>query len=301
MNKELLFDNIVEGIFSTITIKRVDQGKLINKKSEIWIESEDGKEIYLTYIPYAFNNAEIHGNTRITLAKEFIDNYTFNSLKTMYNAKLAKEIKHIESEENNKNKLENLIIELNLNKFKNYTRNKEDIKIIYNYNTKKYYISLELNNNINIEIYNNNNYKEFIFKIDYKEIDPATFKTALEEIYINVKTSTEEKEKAKEERLKEESRKQLEKDKIYFLYKNVSDYNIILKTGKKTFMTFNNGLRYSVGTGKSGKFYRCSWTNFEEIILKKGIEKVSYCLIDKETKTTNTDEYYLNLEYRNII
>ena len=302
MNKELIFNEVIESILSTRTLARVEKGELINKKAEIWINTIENKQVYLNYIPYSFKGENLHGNTRIKLAKEFINSYTFNDLKYMYNAKIDAIYKHRELEENNKYKLDNLIQELNLNKFKEFTSNDIEVKF-YNIENGKYGIEFLLNseNYIDIKIYNNNNYNGFTTKIDYKEVEFDEFTNTLERLYLSCKEYKDNKE-AEARRKREEVMKKIEiNEAIYNLYEKVNDKIIILKTGKKTFTAFESGIRYSVGSGKSGKFYRCNLSKFKDIINKKGIEKVSYTLLDKNIKTYQDDNFYLNLEYKQII
>lgn len=303
MNKELIFNEVVESILGTRTLAVIQRGELINKKGEIWIKTEK-QEIYLNYIPYNFKGDNIHGNTRINLAKDFINTYTFDDLKSMYNAKIEAINKHRELEESNKYKLDNLIQELNLNKFKEFTNYNDDVEVrFYNIDGGKYGIEFLINsgNYTDISIYNNDKYNGFTSKIDYKEVEFKEFKSMLEILYLSCKEYKENKEA--EARIKrEEAKRELEiSNAIYKLYKKVNDNIIVLRTGNKNFIAFENGVRYSVGTGKSGKFYRCNWGKFEDIINKKGIEKVSYALLDKDTKTYQENDFYLSLDYENIV
>lgn len=303
MSKELIFDKVIENILSNTMLARVEEGELINKKAEIWITTSEGQEGYLNYIPYDFKGEDINGHVRNTLAKEFISIYSFSDLKRLYNNKIETENKQRASEEANKNKLENVIEELELNRFSDFTRDKIEVK--FNYGIKKYYIEFSVKKDRNtgstIQIFNTNDYNNLLYKVNYNEIALNDFKTALNELYDISKAYYVEVEKEKQEALEKELKQEQIQKAIFNLYSNIANKIIILRTGKKNFIAFENGLRYSVGSGKSGKYYNCSYGQFADLINKKDINKLSYTLLDKDAKTYQQDEFYLSLEYKNIM
>jgi len=299
MNKKELFEQMLNDMINIPIIAKIENGELINVKSEIYLKTVNEK-IYIGYVPYEFKKEKLHGNTRLALAKEFVDLYKFEQVKELFYKRLEKERKLLELEEKNKYRLINLIEELNLYRFKNFVK-LSDISVKFYAGLKKYILDFNIKCDKyrinNIQVYNNDNCNKLVYKINYVEMDYELFVKKLDELY-NLCIEFEKKNKKEFEKDKKEKEIKQKINKLYF--DNIKNI-IILKTNKKTFIAFSNNIRYSVESGKCGKYYNTNYSYFEKLILKKGVEKVKYTLLDKNATTYMDDDFYLNLPYKDIV
>ena len=199
MNKEKIFNTMLESAINTSTVIKIKTGDLIYYNNSIYVKN-DNTMTFICMIPYEDENRkEIHGNIRNSIGKQFVNNYNYEDILELFNLKEKKKKKHIEMEENNKYKL--LDLAPNLQKFKNITNN---IEFRVNHATNKYYISIDTNNT-NIEIYNNNDYINYILVVNYKKT------IVTEEELINKMNSIYTECKAEHDRKEEEKKRKLEK------------------------------------------------------------------------------------------
>ena len=98
MNKKELFEQMLNDMINIPIIAKIENGELINVKSEIYLKTVNEK-IYIGYVPYEFKKEKLHGNTRLALAKEFVDLYKFEQVKELFYKRLEKERKLLELEE----------------------------------------------------------------------------------------------------------------------------------------------------------------------------------------------------------
>lgn len=308
MNKEKLFNEIIEGILSCRGIQVVQNGTLEAVKDVI-VVNDGSRLVTLYYIPSEFESFAIHGNTRKVLASEFIKTYDFEYLKALYDEQLQKEVNHKKNEDDNKHLLIDLMELINLKEFEKFSRNKIELKFV-NFLSGKYEIEFYCKKNNytgdTIQIYLSENYNsKFLLRFNYQdfELTAQEIKNKLDEVYNIYNSYYLEVEEIKRKKLEEENKKINIDTAIYSLYsKNINNSIIVLRTSKKSYTAFVVGLRYAVGTGKSGKYIKSNSIKFDEFINKKGVEKVTYTLLDKDFNTCAlTDEELNKMSWKNII
>lgn len=297
MDKQKIFNNMVEDILSMVTIEKLDSGELISDKDNILINS-NGKIDYLVNVPYKIEDNKIHGNTRNCLAKEFVKQYTFNDLKKLYNDKMATQKLHLQLEEKNKYKLDDLLPLISyINKYNN-DRCNPTIEVRFTYGGfQKYMIEIDCNKNNyssdNIQISNSSNYDKFEFRFNCKsemltkdEVIKRINK--LSQIYEKV---FQENKRAEELAQKKQDRKIDFEKKVIELY--YSKKRILLHWNN-SYMVYNHGCRYAVGRGKSGRYYNCNYNQFYKMMTSKNINK--YCVIDQKLDYTELNDKITNKE-----
>lgn len=95
----------------------------------------------------------------------------------------------------------------------------------------------------------------------------------------------------KEEIEKANNIKQLELEMQYkisnFVYSlEIPKNKVVIFKNKSSYFAFTGGLRYAVGTGKSGKYIKCSRAKLEDMILNKDIKEY----IVAEDRSYSTEE-----------
>ena len=283
MDKQKIFDNMIEDILSMVIIENFNSGELISNKDNILINNNE-KSYYLINVPYEIEHNKIHGNTRNFLAKEFVKQYTFDDLKKLYNDKIAAQELHLQLEEKNKYKLDDLLKSIAyINKYNNDKCN-PIIEVRFTYGGfQKYMIEIDCNKNNfssdNIQISNSPNYDKFEFRLNCKS-EILTKDEVIERINNLSKVYEkvfQENKKAEELAAKEQDRKVNFEKKVIELY--YSKERILLHWNN-SYMVYNYGYRYAAGKGKSGRFYNCNYSQFYKMIITKNIN--NYCIIDKE-------------------
>lgn len=304
--KQEIFDIMIEGILHQCTLSRVKEGELQARKSNVVISS-NGKLNLLYSVPFEFNGEDIHGNARNFLAKEFIEKYSFSYLKNIYDKKMESDAmalkKHLNLEEENKHKLEEIYNELKwLNKYSN-SENK-GVKWVYS-NSGQYHIEFHCKkdqwNTETIEITNNNSYDKFKIHIGmYKEeLTHNELINKINELVPGYEAYYQSELKRIQAEKMESRRKRTIINTVEELY-NISNTNVILFKNKKSFIGYRKGTRYAVGEGKVGKYYNCDKHQLQKLIITKGITE--YCIIDKDKETSGmTNKELLDLSYQSII
>ncbi|AUN01412.1 TPA: hypothetical protein ACXDAY_002300 [Clostridium botulinum] len=309
MNKQKIFNTMIEdNLYNGKSfLFDEDEGELISDKGSILLKDKSNKLHYLLMIPYESEGEQIHGNNRNKLAKEFINKYTFNYLKDLHNKQIEIQKKHLQLEEENKTKLEDLYSSISyMEKYNNNNRYSFDggVKFLYG-SFKKYCIEFNCSkdnySSDNIRISNNESKDKFDFKfnetiIELTEKEVIQKIKNLSEIYEKV---FQEKKEIEECNKQKELRKIKLQNKLFKLY-SLSSENEILFKNKKTFIGIKNGMRYAVGEGKAGKYYRCDYYKLCELINKKNITE--YIIVDKNINTyTLSNKELKNLKYIKII
>lgn len=170
-------------------------------------------------------------------------------------------------------------------------------------------IITELNGNIEIV----NKYLDIYFKLEVFNSanysitikDPDHFITygdiyTLEELYKELDNNIEiAKEYRKQQAIKEaEEMAQLEKEATISntIFKLIKENNTLLFKNNRSYFIYKScGLRYSVGSGKAGKYMNCNYSKLIDMILKKNIN--DYIITDK---TSWTDEELKEVQFNKI-
>lgn len=289
MDREKLLNDMFESALHTSTVMQIKEGNLIYNSGTVYVKTLTNKLYFLCISPYENENKEeLHGNTRNSIAKEFINKYTYSYIRNAYIKKEEEKEKHLILEENNKYKLEELLPIME--KFKDLDMNKYDNDISIKFNgTHKYNINIC----DTIEIYNNNDYVNYILRYNYENniLSKDELLNKLNELYTMYKEKHDIKMMEKKKKL-EKLDKEIKLEKlIYNLYKESKDKYIIIKTSKSSYTAFNNGLKYAVGKGKRGKFYNTDSVKFEKFITSKNIDNLKYA-ISTHTDIENIDSWH---------
>lgn len=292
MKKELiesLLNDMFESALCTSTIMQIREGDLMCNSGTVYVKTLANKLYFLCMSPYEDKDRnDIHGNTRNLIAKEFINKYSYTDIKNAYLKKEEEQNKHIMLEENNKYKLEELLPIME--KFKDLNMNKYDNNISIKFNgTHKYHINIC----DTIEIYNNNDYVNYILRYNYENtiLSKEELLNTLDKVYNEYKEKHDIKMMEKKKKL-EELNKQIKLEKlIYNLYEESKDKYIIIKTSKNSYTAFHNNLKYAVGKNKMGKFYNTDSVKFEKFITSKNIDNLMYA-ISTHTDIDNVDSWH---------
>ena len=280
--KKIIFNEIVEQISCSSLFNIIgSQGDLFLHSNDIAVHTPDNKNyrLYTLYSGSFNNNIIIHGNATPNLLKDFVNTYSYSDLYNKYYERIQKEIDFEKYEENNKNKLELLKIEIEnifqginiqaeLHKYKNYELTFKlkqsdylsgDCRVMLNHDTNTFYFN-----------------------------DYITIKTK-EEI---LKEVTEVKENVLNYIAEKEQEKQLKKaqqDYDFYIMDLVTNIklnkNAIIKS-KNSLIQYKNGIRYSIRKGTEGKYYNCNSDQLEKLILKAN----SYSLDGENFITIKTIE-----------
>ncbi len=285
MDKEKIFNTMLESAINTSTVIKIKTGDLVYYDYSIYVKN-DNTMTFLCMIPYEDEDKkEIHGNIRNSIGNQFVNNYKYEDILNLFNLKEKKKLNHIKLEENNKYKL--LDLAPNLQKFKNITN---DIEFRVNHMTNKYYLSID-NIGMSIEIYNDNDYINYILVVNYKKtiVTKEELIDKMNSIYDKCKSEYDKKEEEKKRKLEKLDKEIKLENFISKLYNE--DKYIIIKYNS-SYTCFYNGQKYSVGKGKRGKFYNTSYYQFEKFITsKKDINKVKYCVLDNFTNIDNINSW----------
>ena len=260
-----IFEKMVQGAIANINYKFLNNGRLtIDKYSNATINAINGNnKVFITYVPYDITiNDEVvklNGNTRNSLAKKFIQEY---SSQQLYNMKLE-QIKQAELEYQYQQEVAKDKMNILYNKLNKIIPNEliEEMKITFiSRNVYEMNVTVKcesyLTETILIEkCYNNDLYSIYTDGTREEMTEDKLLKLFQEKIEIwKVKYNKFTKEKEKEEKqrqLKEET-----EDKIYNIYKNIIDNNKILVVKKNSqYICFNKYYRYSISKGSTGRYY----------------------------------------------
>ena len=289
MDREKLLNDMFESALHTSTVMQIKEGDLIYNSGTVYVKTLTNKLYFLCMSPYENENKEeLHGNTRNSIAKEFINKYTYSYIRNAYIKREEEKEKHLILEENNKYKLEELLPIME--KFKDLDMNKYDNDISIKFNsTHKYHINIC----DTIEIYNNNDYVNYILRYNYENniLSKDELLNKLNELYTMYKEKHDIKMMEKKKKL-EELDKEIKLEKlIYNLYEESKDKYIIIKTSKNSYTAFHNNLKYAVGKNKRGKFYNTDSVKFEKFITSKNIDNLMYA-ISTHTDIDNIDSWH---------
>lgn len=289
--KNVIMSEMFENCMRSGIVEKNLEGNLKADRSNILVNENK----YLTYVPEkVYINDEyivIHGNTRNLIAKEFINKYSYKDIRKAFEKKLEEENKHLQLEEDNKNKLESL---LQLEEIKYFSTLKDnELQVKFNHCINKYYIELKYYTNKHIyiiEIFNNNDYKNYIFKngCDKKIVNKDGLIEILKDRINESKVYEEEK------RIKEEKEKQ-KKHILINLMEILSDNKVLFKNKNSYFVVDKCSLRYAVGKGKSGKYYNTDFQKIYKMVLEKNIKE--YYILKDNSINLRDNEVLKNLDY----
>lgn len=263
---------------------------------------------YLTYVPYETEEREpIHGNTRNSIAKQFIEKYNLNELIKEYqehiNKMILEEQEHVKSYE---------AMEVLANELEPLFCGYGTLEARHNYGIR----IAELEYNCKIKTADQwNKYSERI-KIVLKDNiyniervvfnrcqsgDKETYQFTLEELksfipellkqYKRIEAEEEPKIKA----IEEERQRQSKIDDIACKICTDKEHTYILKN-KRSFVGIRNNYKWAAGIGKEGKYIRTDYFKIAKLIKEKGITEV--IVLDDDANTNRIDwnkEQFTNL------
>ena len=294
-SKNMFFRNRKEDI---INIKLVDDATIL-------YDTVNNKNNFLTYVPYDFENENLHGNFRNRIAKLFIDTVKIEDIYNKY-------IDFLKQQEEEENIYKNKYIKLEelLQKIKQYFT-------IGSIELKQFTMSPELEYNYRLN-YRSDRYKSYSEKLTIK-FDNNEYKIKrmylkengqtydYEEIIIN--ENIEELIKlinnmmqAINIKIAEEQElfniKQQEKQKYINLLNFVDEAmnnkeKITVLKNKKSYIAINNNIRWACGEGKQGKYFNTDIFKITKLIQDKNITE--YLQIDKnESVMVDLSSYKFN-------
>lgn len=294
MNKQQIFDSMIENILNSVTLERQFKNTTLKADGEcITVDNE-----YLVSVPYELEGEKIHGNTRNALAREFVQKYTYEVLKRMYDENIEKINNHLKLEEENKYKLENLYSKINfMEKYQKYNRN----GVNYFCGMERYCIEFQCSKNDynldSIQIYNSSDYNNFEFRYNYQSViltenevmeKIKELSTEYENYYLQKQAEAETKRQEKEKQI------QLQ-NKIFELAR--IKYSQVIFKNKKTYICYRNGLRFAAGSNKRGKYYNCNAYQLLDLITSKGITE--YCIVNNDCNVMD-DTFLQGLQYSQL-
>ena len=286
-----IIESMIDTAINNIVVRKVKEGILFMEHDSINVLDNDNNKHFVTYCPYDFKGENLNKNTRNKINKAFINKYTYKDIINKFDDMQQEKINKLNQAENTKHILESLINELsNIKKY-------GTIELKANNNLIKYYIEFKRNYSVNLEIYLSD--KEDLFDIRYNYSWSTMDKRGLDNIINDIIVASEE--ELREER-KQQEQEQKERDiynKRLELAKQICSGKTAIIKLKSGYQCLENGLRYSVGTGKSGKFYKLNGiTAIVEYLEKKDINK--YVFIDEEKTSNLTNEKLKAMKYENI-
>ena len=296
-NKKVLNmeDRIIESMLGTavnnIVVRRVKEGNLILKNDSIEVLDNNNNLHFVTYCPYDFEGENLNKVTRNKMNKAFIDRYTYKDIINIFEGIEEEKRNKVIKAENTRYILENLIDELLI--LEKYGT----LEMLANHNTIEYYISFKRSYNINLEI--SLTEKENEFNVSYNYDRKIMNKEGLREIVKNIVDISENeiKEEAKRKE-KEREEKNISNKRLEFARQIQQGKRAIIKL-KSGYQCIERNKRYSVGDGKSGKFYKLNGIfGIVEYLEKKNINQ--YVFIDEADTYTLTNKKLKSLNYNNI-
>lgn len=301
---DIILTKMLEDCMSNIVVRKLKEGRLVIgvDKSCIEVVDREGNKHYLCHVNYNYNiggtTISLHGNERNSLAKQFITKYTYEDVVKKF-IKLVEDKKaRVEQAEKDKPKVEKLGDIVNSYLIKHCLMG--TATILADNKRLEYYVELNLGYDNKVDIYlNNTNDSEFECRYNYESYyyDKINLLKLLDMMIYRFK-----KHNLQIEELKKKA--DLEKHKAISLNKFVSmvwskQAKVIVKL-KSGYQCIYGDTRFSVGTGKEGKFYNIgSKVRLEEYIRKRGITKY-YIISDTEKTSSLTDDVLKKLPYSSI-
>jgi len=291
MENEII-ESMLDTALSNIVVRRVKEGTLILKNDSVDVLDNNNNNHFLTYCPYNFKGQELNKVTRKKINKTFIDKYKYEDIINIFEGiQEEKRNKAIKAEET-KYILENLVNDISI--LKKYG----DIEILANNNTIEYYIKFKRNHNINLEIYLSDEEELFNVRYNYKNLVLNREKLMTLVEYI-IDLSEDEIREEQKEKQKDEQERNIYNKRLNFANEIQSGKKAIVKL-KSGYQCIENNRRYSVGDGKSGKYYKLIGVSaIVEYLEKKDINK--YVFIDESSTYRLTNEKLKSLNYINIV
>lgn len=295
MNKKEIFQDLHDKLISYNLIYEDENIYFIVDNNDLYLTLKGQENRIKKYIIGLYEDEEkqhIDKRTAKKLLEEFIQLYPHSRIESESIAKIEEEERQLQQEELNKEKLYNIIPELE--KFKKF---KTNIEVRFFIGLKKYVIeftcSKDKYHSDTISIYNNNITNKYVLKVNanIKELDHMELIKELENMYNNYipyyNEQLEEKRQEEEKQLQE-----IELTKKVFNIRSFLSTNqqVIFKTGKDKFTVFVGNIKYSKGKGSSGKILNYSYTALEKMVkTNKG-----YFVADKEKDFTIEELKQLN-------
>lgn len=285
----IIIENIKDNYYRILKFQDLNL-TLFVKNQCIYVNGLGNKEI-LIFTPQEMEN--IHGNTVNKILNDFINQYSFNDILSIVLKELEYQTAKEEYIKNNLQKIIDLKKDLSfLDKYVVEDRfSNEKYKIYHHigllefsllknkYSSALVKINLTFDNINKFSFYFNNK-RELKTKEEIKEILNN---------YIN-KTCINRLEEIKEEQ-KQKRIEELKQDALCNFMNNIKNKIVLFKYNKSYFIWRKN-TRFSVGTGKSGKYYNCNLRHLKEMIENKNIN--DYVVLNNSTMFTNEELKKIN-------
>ena len=305
ITNETVFNEVIEKMLSNINVSRFESDAKMEAEGDIIYLSKGTNKRIFSSIPYSINNINIHGNRRNKLADEFCRLYKFSDIKNKYNERQNKIEKLEILQDKYGHNMEEILNKIQfLDKYVTRRSNKESqIYSSIHHGGGYRYHCIEVNllkneySSHNIQILlNTENYNTFILRFNYED----SVKTSNEIVeFLNELVKAEcEPELQRRENIRLEKKREAER--VYTLQKKLHElmqHNVIFKV-KNSYICYENGTRYAMGNGKSGKYYRCDFSQLYKNIKKRNIN--DYHIVKGEVGYWK-DDYLQSLEYEKII
>ena len=289
-------NNLIESMVDTArhngTLTVIKEGEFIVEYDSVRVIDSNNNKHFATYCPYDYEGERIDKRIRNKIHKKFIEKYSYKDIRNIIEKDYQEKVNKVNKAENTKYILENLIND-ELSTLQPYGT----IDIKANNNLIEYYINFKRSYNINLDIYLSD--KEGLFNVYYNYekslIDIEGIKMIVNDIInISEKQIQEEKEKQEQE-FKERNiaNKRLE------IARQIQQGKIAIIKLKSGYQCLRGNIRYSVGTGKSGKYYKLNGIYaIVEYLEKKDINE--YIFIDNDDTFHLTNKYLKSLNYNKI-
>ena len=299
-----IFKEMVQGAIANINYKFLNNGRLtIDKYSNATINAINGNnEVFITYVPYDITiNDEVvklNGNTRNSLAKKFIQEY---SSQQLYNMKLE-QIKQAELEYQYQQEVAKDKMNILYNKLNKIIPNEliEEMKITFiSRNIYEINVTIKCESYLTETILIEKCYKNDLYSVytdgTREEITEdkllESFQEKIEIWKVKYDKFTKEKEKQEKQRkLKEEKEDKQRKlreekqDKIYDIYKELvgtSGNKLLILKKNNSYAVFTEHTRYSISKGSLGKiYYHEGYRNLLKYMIQKDYHE--YTIIDND-------------------
>lgn len=298
----LVLDNMLDKCKSNVVVSRVRKGSLTLglDKSTVEVVDPGGNKHYLVHVGDVVylkdgGKVELHGNVRNAIAKAFISKYTYDDVLKYYDSYING-IK-LKIEEANKTKY---LLEGVASKIAKLSNLKVEPVILTDNIQYKYYVKYSLGLSNSIEIYLSED--KGVYRCRYNGNWLNLNATQLESLILDMVSDCKKELKKKDEynlkRMSEEQKVQMLDDFVDKVWYSNKEVIVKLKSG---YQCISRGRRYSVGTGKEGKFFKVpTWQKLRDYIEQKGINEY-YILGDGDNTCSFTDDVLKKLPYSKII
>lgn len=299
---EIVLNTMLDSCKHNIVVSRIREGKLELGVSNSTVEVVDpsGKKHYLVHVKdvvYLKNGAKItlNGHMRNAIAKEFLSRYTYKDILSYYDSYIDSIKSKIDKANKTKHLLNNLAIKLI-----NISDVSVEPELLTDNIQYKYYIRYKLDIVGYIDIYLGE--EEGIYNCKHNcnwiNLTESELISKIRGMVLKYKKELKVQEEYKVNQMREEDKERLIDNFIDSIW--YSNKRVIVKL-KSGYQCISKGTRYSVGTGKEGRFYNIhTWYKLKEYIEKKGINEY-YILKEGDSTSKLTDDILKKLPYIKII